>query len=294
MLSKKSFLYIFAVCTVVPILCYAESFLTAAKFPKTFEDLSFQSRLELEQEDALLFKDLTPYQILQIIETDIEMVKEIEEIDAEYDANNDINYDESTTTYQQSQYNEYTQSCSLRNPDIPINQQLPIGKPVLASDYVIGSRYGWRKMSGKDDFHHGVDIGGALRYFGKPVFTPADGTVLLVQRARPGSAAGNYIRIRHANGFITKYMHLNTILVKPGQTVQAGCQIGTIGHTGGSKLSANPSLPKSASHLHYEIHYSGKQNSIRVNGKNIKIEHGRNKYPQAVKDDSIDPKPFLE
>ena len=42
---------------------------------------------------------------------------------------------------------------------------------------------------------------------------------------------GNFIIIKH-EGFISKYGHLNDILVKPGETVISGALIGHSNHTG--------------------------------------------------------------
>ena len=46
------------------------------------------------------------------------------------------------------------------------------------------------------------------------------------------AGAGNNVSILHPNGVVTVYYHLQTILVKPGQEVLPGDQIGTMGKTG--------------------------------------------------------------
>ncbi len=51
------------------------------------------------------------------------------------------------------------------------------------------------------------------------------------------------MEIDHGNGFITRYAHMDDILVKPGQHVTKKEDIGYVGSTGGSIVP----------HLHYEI-----------------------------------------
>ena len=65
---------------------------------------------------------------------------------------------------------------------------------------------------------------------------------------------GKYVKIRHANGLVTTYAHLNTIGVVAGQKVSRGQQIGRVGNTGNS----------SGPHLHFEVI----QNGVRVNPLN--------------------------
>ena len=169
---------------------------------------------------------------------------------------------------------------------------------MLESDYIYCSKYGVRNFGTVEnpvyDNHYGFDIGCTLASFNRPVFTPADGVVRIVKKNRRGSSAGNYIMIDHQNGFQTYYMHLNTMLVRQGQKVSAGCQIGTIGYTGGAKAfkaalnTDYPVMRKSISHLHYEMHYTGNATSITdSHGKQIPIVHGFSGHK------SINPAPFM-
>lgn len=88
---------------------------------------------------------------------------------------------------------------------------------------------------------------------GDLVRTPWAGRVVRVQtRERwaqrapgPGRDAGAYIEVAHPDrGLLTRYLHLDETPVKPGQTVEAGQVIGTIGRTG---------VETSRTHLHFEV-----------------------------------------
>jgi murein DD-endopeptidase MepM/ murein hydrolase activator NlpD len=89
--------------------------------------------------------------------------------------------------------------------------------------------------------HAGLDIAGP---HGKEVYTPADGIVVY---AGMEGGYGNVIVVDHGYGIKTRYGHLSRILVKPGESVKRGVQIGAIGNTG---RSTGP-------HLHYEVRVNG-------------------------------------
>ena len=75
---------------------------------------------------------------------------------------------------------------------------------------------------------NGIDIS-SLDGLGSPVYAAAGGVVL---RAGYDRIGGNRVTILHTNGVVTYYGHLNAMLVKPGDLVQQGQQIGTEGQTG--------------------------------------------------------------
>ncbi|MEE2690865.1 MAG: M23 family metallopeptidase [Pseudomonadota bacterium] len=104
--------------------------------------------------------------------------------------------------------------------------------------------------------HKGVDFAAPR---GTPIKAAGDG---VVERAGPYGSFGNYIKIRHANGYKTAYAHLNSIRkgVRAGARVDQGDIIGYVGTTG---RSTGP-------HLHYEVHY----NNVQVNPQNLKIATG--------------------
>jgi murein DD-endopeptidase MepM/ murein hydrolase activator NlpD len=75
---------------------------------------------------------------------------------------------------------------------------------------------------------------------GSDVVSTADG-IVVVQRV--GELRGLHVIIKHNETFSTRYFHLESALVKQGDTVKKGEVIGLVGNTG---LSSVP-------HLHYEI-----------------------------------------
>jgi murein DD-endopeptidase MepM/ murein hydrolase activator NlpD len=91
--------------------------------------------------------------------------------------------------------------------------------------------------------HPAIDIAGRL---GAPVSAADSGFVVTAGGGWNGGY-GNHVIIDHGNGFTTLYAHLNSVFVKPGETVSRGQQIGTMGSTGNS----------TGPHLHFEIRYNG-------------------------------------
>jgi murein DD-endopeptidase MepM/ murein hydrolase activator NlpD len=104
--------------------------------------------------------------------------------------------------------------------------------------------------------HTGVDWAAPS---GTPILAAGDGTVEKVGRE---GGYGNYIRIRHANGFATAYGHMSRFAqgVEPGVTVKQGQIIGYVGSTG---MSTGP-------HCHFEVLV----NSKFVNPMTIQVPRG--------------------
>ncbi len=71
---------------------------------------------------------------------------------------------------------------------------------------------------------------------GTPVQAIASGRVTF---AGWSGGAGRMVKIRHANGFETRYLHLSRIFVRRGQRVSQGQRIGLVGATG---LATGPHL----------------------------------------------------
>jgi len=81
--------------------------------------------------------------------------------------------------------------------------------------------------------HLGIDYGAPM---GTPVQTIGDGKVIF---AGPKGGDGNLVKVQHSSGYTTYYMHLSRILVRNGQRVQQGQNIGLVGMTG---LATGPHL----------------------------------------------------
>lgn len=107
---------------------------------------------------------------------------------------------------------------------------LPYAVPVT-------SNYGWRMnpVSGQWAFHSGIDLGAPM---GTPVLAAKSG---VVEFASWGGGYGNLVEISHGSTG-TRYAHMSSIYVNPGQRVAQGQQIGTVGSTGNS----------TGPHLHFE------------------------------------------
>mgnify|MGYP000126760096 CR=1 FL=1 len=123
----------------------------------------------------------------------------------------------------------------------------------------LSSSYGMRKhpIKGYSRMHEGVDFAAPT---GTPIYAAGHGTVV---RAGRNGGYGNYVEIRHADGFTTAYAHMHDIAdgIRRGAKVQQGDVIGEIGSTGAS----------TGPHLHYEIHKAGKP----VNPRSLDLPTGR-------------------
>lgn len=109
------------------------------------------------------------------------------------------------------------------------------------SGYTKTSDFGWRRLSGKDDYHTGVDLVGSGS---KHIYPVNDGTVAWTKSSNSGY--GNHLLINHGNGIWSLYAHMSQIYVKQGQNVNKNTILGVEGSTGNS----------TGSHLHLEIRQS--------------------------------------
>ncbi len=89
--------------------------------------------------------------------------------------------------------------------------------------------------------HGGIDIANSI---GTPIVAAADGVVI---DAGPTAGYGAWVKLRHADGTVTLYGHVNTWTVDIGERVWAGDQIATIGNRGNS----------TGPHLHFEVLQNG-------------------------------------
>jgi len=90
--------------------------------------------------------------------------------------------------------------------------------------------------------HNGLDLSAPK---GTPVYATGDGKVI---RANRSGTYGKVIYINHGHGYETRYAHLSSFGVRPGQNIQRGQIIGYVGSTGTSM----------SCHLHYEVLFNNK------------------------------------
>jgi murein DD-endopeptidase MepM/ murein hydrolase activator NlpD len=120
---------------------------------------------------------------------------------------------------------------------------VPSDKPVKTAEFTSG--YGIRSdpFQGRAARHAGIDLAAPV---GTPIYATADG---IVSEAGYNSGGyGNLIKLDHGRGIETRYGHLSSILVRAGQRIVRGQQIGRMGSTGRS----------TGSHLHYEVRIDGR------------------------------------
>jgi murein DD-endopeptidase MepM/ murein hydrolase activator NlpD len=91
--------------------------------------------------------------------------------------------------------------------------------------------------------HAGIDLANSI---GTPIRAVSDGVVI---DAGPTAGYGMWVKIRHADGTVTLYGHVNTTMVSVGEHVMAGDQIATMGNRGNS----------TGPHLHFEVLQGGTQ-----------------------------------
>ena len=77
--------------------------------------------------------------------------------------------------------------------------------------------------------HYGVDMAAPV---GTPIYAPADGIVSLADDDL--YFEGAMVLLDHGQGLISMYLHTDEILVEPGQRVNQGQQIATVGSKGRS------------------------------------------------------------
>jgi len=107
----------------------------------------------------------------------------------------------------------------------------------------ITSTWGYRRdpFTGEIVFHDGIDIAGRA---GDPVYAAGDGTV---EDAGIDNTRGRYVVIAHRNGLTSRYYHLSSVDVEPGDAVKRNERIGSLGSTG---RSTGP-------HLHFAVAREG-------------------------------------
>lgn len=118
----------------------------------------------------------------------------------------------------------------------------PSGMPARGR---ITSRYGSRRspFGSGVEFHTGIDIAAS---YGTPIVATGSGKVV---SAGWFGSYGWTVVINHGYGFETMYGHASRLVVRSGQTVKRGQVIAYMGSSGRS----------TGSHVHYEVHLSGRK-----------------------------------
>ncbi|MFM8391105.1 MAG: M23 family metallopeptidase [Methylophilaceae bacterium] len=118
----------------------------------------------------------------------------------------------------------------------------PIKAP-LHGEILMASGFGKRTdpMSAMPSFHPGIDLSAPI---GTPFYAAASGKITQISS---NPEYGTQLILEHADGFTTRYAHLQSVAVKQGSLIQQGDYLGTTGNTG---KSTGP-------HLHFETMRNG-------------------------------------
>ena len=110
---------------------------------------------------------------------------------------------------------------------------------------VVNDVFGTRRIhpvnGGLGVMHEGIDLRAEE---GVPVFAVSEGTVTAVAYHE---SYGNFLDIKHHDGFSSRYAHLELVFVRQGQRVDFGQKIA---HSGNSGRTTRP-------HLHFELRNDG-------------------------------------
>lgn len=125
------------------------------------------------------------------------------------------------------------------------------GNPTPTS---ISSYFGYRDqpLAGATTNHKAIDIAGGVDGVTN-IIAAKDGVVTKINTGcvrgnnSCGGRMGNYVYITHSDGSITRYIHLNTVLVNTNDKVKQGQVIGKMGSTGNS----------TGVHLDFQIQING-------------------------------------
>ncbi|ODN68670.1 Murein DD-endopeptidase MepM [Methylobrevis pamukkalensis] len=137
-------------------------------------------------------------------------------------------------------------------------------KPMSVGTFRRGFGMQRHPLLGYARMHTGVDWSAPR---GTPIMSSGDGEII---KAGWMSGYGNYIEVRHSNGYATAYAHMTGFAkgMKKGARVRQGQVIGYVGSTG---LSTGP-------HLHFEILVNDRQ----VDPMRIRLPEGKTLEGEAL------------
>lgn len=231
-----------------------------------------QQELEAFRQENKEDLELIEGEIARLLESEEKYLERSDVLDAEFQkevsaliaAENNKRYTEEQRELAEKLKNiEYVRQLALEEAAKGNKYVWPLPMDETKVTYGFGMRL--HPVYKRQQYHYGIDIA-ANR--GDPIYAAREGTVIT---ATYHATAGYYIVIDHGNGVQTYYMHglANSFKVKKGDKVQTGQQIMSVGTSGTS----------TGYHLHFEVHYAGKEiNPLNPNQFPL-IK------PSAVKDD---------
>ena len=247
----------------------AAGFLQAQKFPGTFSDLSFTSRLEVladgyddvgvEYDENGRCVSGCAYQGITLAEEEQLMAQASNQLQQAIVQEQQV---QAQSQPQPATTNQQTPPLAggIILPQRPPAQSAPqttasgssvstFFRPPVSGSVKVGSDFGERRPPRTSNgtgsrYHRGLDIKASQ---GTPLYATADGVVI---EAGKNGGYGNVVKIQHAFSSTDKtattvYAHLSKIDVKKGQQVSQGQLIGKAGNTGNS----------GGAHLHYELRF---------------------------------------
>jgi murein DD-endopeptidase MepM/ murein hydrolase activator NlpD len=132
-------------------------------------------------------------------------------------------------------------ATTLGRPSTGTTFAWPIRGAVLTQGFGPSTLWLEPAVFGFAHFHTGLDLASS----NTRISAAADGVVAVVGSGNTGY--GNYVVLVHGGGLVTLYGHMSVTMVKVGQTVTQGQQIGVEGTTGAS----------TGVHLHFEVRLNG-------------------------------------
>ncbi len=144
-------------------------------------------------------------------------------------------------------------------------------RPLFQLPFACGDKWQLTTYAGHDDYD--IDMFRVPRSTtpNQPILASFGGTVV---KATFDDGGGHHVRIDHGNGWQTLYLHMvDTPLVKRGDTVAQGQELGRVGKTGATRVE----------HLHYEQLRDGAKTEAWFNG-----------VPSGITDDNTSPPRVVE
>lgn len=103
---------------------------------------------------------------------------------------------------------------------------------------------------GPGDLHGGVDLRAPE---GTPVLAVLPGEVVDTWTDGELGRYGNTVLVAHSPDWFSLYAHLRAIAVRPGQRVDAGATVGSVGRSAAQRGAPPGSTPTTKPHVHFEL-----------------------------------------